>query len=150
MTLTSSFYQIRGGSWLFLYYIPDRRAQTLQPPCVILLAGNRWLPSLFLLFQTDALTNTSSVTFSPGSASEQILLLLLFHNALFAVQFAVLYSFSLCFQPFFTWLLQSILRKINLFPFAFSSITLIPVWTVLTGIFIGITDISIFLDTLLS
>lgn len=52
---------------------------------------------------------------------------------------------SFCFQPVFTWLLQLVFGKINFFPFAFPFVTLITVRAMPAGIFICITDISIFL-----
>ncbi len=67
-----------------------------------------------------------------------------FHNAIFFL-FCFFRFLPFCFQPSFTRFLQLVFCKINLFPFTFSFVTPVTVRAMLTGIFICITDISIFL-----
>lgn len=65
---TLSFSYIQKDFLLVPGCIPDRLAQTTQPLSSVPLAGNKWLPSLALLFQMDVLTDTFSASFSPGPA----------------------------------------------------------------------------------
>ena len=68
----------------------------------------------------------------------------------FFTRFRFLRLLSFGFQPALTWFYQLIFGKVDLFPFAFSLVTLIAVRAMFTRIFIGIADISVFLYALLS
>ena len=68
----------------------------------------------------------------------------------FFTRFRFLRLLSFGFQPALTWFYQLIFGKVDLFPFAFSLVTLIAVRAMFTRIFIGIADIPVFLYALLS
>ena len=78
-----SFFEIQEDFSPVQDYIPDRRAQTPQPLFVSLSAGNKWLPSLVLLSQTDAPINTFSGASFLCLVSEKTLQPFFFHNAIF-------------------------------------------------------------------
>ena len=73
----------------------------------------------------------------------------LYNLSLFVIPFffwlCFFWCISLCFQPIFTRFLQLIFCKINFFPLAFSLVTFISVRSMLTRIFVCITDIPVFL-----
>ena len=73
----------------------------------------------------------------------------LYNLSLFVIPFffwlCFFWCISLCFQPIFTRFLQLIFCKINFFPLAFSLVTSISVRSMLTRIFVCITDIPVFL-----
>ena len=139
-----SFFEIQGDSSPVPGYNPDKRAQTLQPLSVFPLKENKWLPLLVLLFQTDAPTGTSSGSSFlypvSGKTSQPFFFIMPFFT-----RFRFLRLLSFGFQPALTWFYQLIFGKVDLFPFAFSLVTLIAVRAMFTRIFIGIADIPVFL-----
>lgn len=92
----------------------------------------------------DVPADTSSGLFSPCLVSERTLQPVSFRNTIF-FWLCFFWCISLCFQPIFTRFLQLIFCKINFFPLAFSLVTFISVRSMLTRIFVCITDIPVFL-----